>query len=74
MAAKGSDKDLYFVAVKLFLRDKDKLLITHDIYGAWDLPGGRLRKDEFDKPLAAVIKRKVIEEIGKRAKYKLANR
>jgi 8-oxo-dGTP pyrophosphatase MutT (NUDIX family) len=71
MTAKGSDKDLYFVAVKLFLRDKNKLLITHDIYGAWDLPGGRLRKDEFDKPLSAVIKRKVIEEIGVKAKYKL---
>ncbi len=32
------DKDLYFVAVKLLLRDGDKLLITHDIFGVWDLP------------------------------------
>lgn len=65
------DKDLYFVAVKLFLRDEDKLLITHDIFGSWDLPGGRLRKDEFDKPLEQVIERKLNEELGGTVKYKL---
>ena len=27
------DKDLYFIAVKLFLRDGRMLLITHNIYG-----------------------------------------
>lgn len=52
-------KDLYFVAVKLFLHDNEKLLITHDIFGAWDLPGGRIKKDEFDAPLESVISRKV---------------
>ena len=71
MDKSSSEKDLYYVAVKVFLRHKDKLLITHDIYGAWDLPGGRIRKDEFDKPLSAVIKRKVIEEIGRKVKYTL---
>jgi 8-oxo-dGTP pyrophosphatase MutT (NUDIX family) len=65
------DKDLYFVAVKLFLRDGDKLLITHDIFGAWDLPGGRIRKDEFEKPLDAVIARKIYEELGPEAKYEV---
>lgn len=46
---KGAEsRDLYFLAYKLFLRDGDKLLITHDIFGAWDLPGGRVRKNEFD--------------------------
>jgi 8-oxo-dGTP pyrophosphatase MutT (NUDIX family) len=63
------DKDLYFVAVKLLLRDGDKLLITHDIFGDWDLPGGRIRKNEFDKPLDDVIKRKMIEEIGQGVRY-----
>jgi hypothetical protein len=38
------EKDLYYVAVKLFLRNENKLLITHDIFGDWDLPGGRIRK------------------------------
>jgi 8-oxo-dGTP pyrophosphatase MutT (NUDIX family) len=67
------EKDLYFVAVKLFLRIGDKLLITHDIFGSWDLPGGRIRKDEFDKPLESVIKRKVIEELGPTVRYQLGD-
>jgi 8-oxo-dGTP diphosphatase len=65
------DKDLYFVAVKLLLRDGDKLLITHDIFGAWDIPGGRIKKDEFEAPLESVIKRKIEEELGPEVKYKL---
>lgn len=65
------EKDLYFVAVKLLLRDGDKLLITHDIFGDWDLPGGRIRKDEFDKPLESVIERKIKEELGPGVRYEL---
>lgn len=63
------DKDLYFVAVKLLVRDGNKLLITHDIYGAWDLPGGRIKKDEFKTSLDAVIERKMIEELGEDFRY-----
>lgn len=65
------NKDLYHVAVKLLLRDGDKLLITHDIYKAWDLPGGRIKKDEFDKPLEGVIERKMNEELGGDIQYEL---
>ncbi len=65
------EKDLYFVAVKLFLRNKNKLLITHDIFGSWDLPGGRIKKDEFEKPLELVVSRKVREELGPNLKYEL---
>ena len=68
-----TDKDLYFVAVKLFLRDNDKLLITHDIFGSWDLPGGRIKKHEFSRPLAAVIDRKISEELGLDVTYKVGN-
>ena len=64
-------KDLYFVAVKLFLRRDNQLLITHDIFGAWDLPGGRIRITEFDAPLENVIKRKVKEELGASVEYEL---
>lgn len=63
------DKDFYFVAVKVFLRDKNKLLIIHDIFGQWDLPGGRIKTDEFNTPLEAVIKRKMKEELGEEVKY-----
>jgi len=68
---KAPEKDLYYIAVKLFLRDGNKLLITHDIFGDWDLPGGRIRKDEFNKPLESVIERKINEELGTEVKYQL---
>jgi len=65
------EKDLYFVAVKLLLRDQNKLLITHDIFGDWDIPGGRIRKEEFNTPLESVIARKMEEELGPDVKYSL---
>lgn len=67
--ASGVEKDLYYVAVKLLLRWGDSLLITHDIFGEWDLPGGRIHKNEFDKSLESVIKRKVIEKLGSEIQY-----
>ena len=63
------EKDLYFVAVKVLLRDGNKLLITHDIFGDWDIPGGRLKKNEFDTPLEDVVKRKMSEELGDDLQY-----
>jgi 8-oxo-dGTP pyrophosphatase MutT (NUDIX family) len=63
------DKDLYFVAVKVFLRDNNKLLIIHDIFGDWDLPGGRIKKDEFSISLDSVIHRKIKEELGDEIHY-----
>jgi len=65
------EKDLYYVAVKLLLRDGQRLLITHDIYGDWDLPGGRIRKDEFNSSLESVIERKTNEELGDNISYEL---
>lgn len=65
------EKDLYFVAVKLLIRDGNKLLITHDIFGSWDLPGGRIKKDEFKASLPSVIERKMKEELGADFKYSI---
>ena len=64
------DKDVYFVAVKVFLRDGSKLLIIHDIFGSWDLPGGRIKPDEFNIPLEQIIKRKMKEEVGGEVVYR----
>lgn len=64
-------KDVYFVAVKLLLRHGDKLLIIHDIFGDWDLPGGRIKKEEFEAPLESVIVRKMHEELGGNVSYTL---
>jgi hypothetical protein len=60
----GNEIDVYFVAVKALIRDRSKLLITHDIFGDWDIPGGRLRKEDFDAPLEAILERKLGEELG----------
>lgn len=71
MDADNKLKDLYFVAVKLLLRDGDNLLITHDVFGSWDIPGGRIRIKEFNSPLEAVATRKMREELGDDVKYTL---
>ena len=62
-------KDVYFVAVKALVKKDNQLLITHDIFGSWDLPGGRIKKDEFKKPLEEVLQRKIKEELGDKFKY-----
>lgn len=59
------DKDLYFVAVKVFLKNKNgELLILKDKFGDWDIPGGRLREMDFKTPLEKVAERKIKEELG----------
>jgi len=62
-------KDLYFVAVKVFLERDGKLFIFKDKFGDWDLPGGRIRKDEFQTPMEDIIKRKMSEELGDDIEY-----
>ncbi len=64
---------MYFVALKLFLGDGDKLLITHDIFGSWDLPGGRFKKNEFEASFESVIARKMQEELGDAVRYEVTS-
>jgi ADP-ribose pyrophosphatase YjhB (NUDIX family) len=65
------NKDLYYVAVKLFLENDGQLFIFKDAWGDWDLPGGRIRKHEFETPIEDVIKRKMHEEVGEQVVYEL---
>ena len=65
-------KDVYFVAAKLFLEDgKGNLLISKDRFGDWDLPGGRLRENDFEIPIEDIVERKVREELGDEVTYSL---
>ncbi len=65
-------KDLYFVAVKVFLEnEKGEFLITKDSFGCWDIPGGRLRPEDFDVALEDVIARKMKEELGDEITFEL---
>jgi len=65
------EKEKYFVAVKIFLERDGRFFICKDVYGNWDLPGGRIKKDEFNTPLDQVIKRKMFEELGNEIKYEV---
>ncbi len=65
-------KDIYFVAVKVFLRNiNGQLFIFKDRFGDWDLPGGRLLSSEFKTPLSKVVVRKIKEELGSAVKGEL---
>jgi 8-oxo-dGTP pyrophosphatase MutT (NUDIX family) len=64
-------KDTYFVAVKAFLEREGKLLILRDKFGDWDLPGGRIKPDEFEVPLEDILRRKMWEELGEGIRYEL---
>jgi len=66
-------KDEYLVAIKILLRDGDKLLVTKDSYGAWDIPGGRIRKDQFDVSDEDILAEKVRVEIGPQVRYELGD-
>jgi 8-oxo-dGTP pyrophosphatase MutT (NUDIX family) len=66
-----TQKDTYFVAVKVFLEKDGKFLVLKDNFGDWDLPGGRIKKDEFDTPMPDVIARKIREELGDDVQYAL---
>ena len=68
---KTEEKDTYFVAVKIFLEKNGKLLIIKDNFGDWDLPGGRIKKDEFETSLEKIIERKMLQEVGPAAKYSI---
>ncbi|MEX0918303.1 MAG: NUDIX hydrolase [Candidatus Paceibacterota bacterium] len=66
------EKALYFVAVKILLRDGDKLFLIKDVFDdGWDLPGGRIKHDEFDTPLLDIISRKMNEEVGTEVRYEI---
>jgi 8-oxo-dGTP pyrophosphatase MutT (NUDIX family) len=64
-------KDTYFVAVKVLLRRDSDLLITHDVFGDWDIPGGRIKPDEFETPMEDIVARKIQEELGNKVLYEL---
>jgi 8-oxo-dGTP pyrophosphatase MutT (NUDIX family) len=65
----------YHIAVKAFIRNGDKLLICKDAFfedesiPEWDLPGGRINKEEFLISFEDILKREINEEVGD-IKYK----
>jgi hypothetical protein len=73
MDKNNKHKELFFVAVKVFFTFNGKLLVLKDKFGQWDLPGGRIKINEFNKPLSAIVKRKIREELGQQINYQVNN-
>lgn len=69
-------KDFYHVSLKIILKNQQgqglilRVLNSGSFAGYYDLPGGRIDISEFRTALPKIIKREIIEEIGK-IKYKL---
>ena len=64
-------KDEYLVALKLIVRDGDNILIMKDAFGNWDIPGGRIRRDQFGTPYEIILREKIDVELGTGFQYEL---
>ena len=64
------NRDSYQVSLKtILINNKDEVLILNghpqgSFAGFYNLPGGRIDKDEFTKPFLEIIQREAKEEIG----------
>ncbi len=62
----------YQITLKLLLKKNDKYLFLRNQSGKkYDLPGGRIDKDELRLSLDKILKREVVEELGKDLEYKI---
>ncbi len=66
-----SYRDLWYVALKVFLERNGQFFIFRDKYGDWDIPGGRIQRHEFGVSFERIIARKLQEEVGPGVRYRL---
>ena len=60
----------FHVGFKAFIANGEKLLILQDASeGMWELPGGRVEKQEIFKPAAEILARETAEELGEQFEY-----
>lgn len=65
------ENDFYQISLKMFLKnDKSEILLLEanlegSFAGYYDFPGGRIDTDEFTTPFYDIIKREIMEEVGK---------
>lgn len=70
---------LFQISLKVLLRNsKGRILILRSKPGSmlrksWDFPGGRIDTHELRRPLAALLKREVREEIGNKVRFTFHN-
>jgi len=61
----------FYVGLKAFISNGDKLLILQDDEGFWELPGGRIEKNEIFDGLEKPLRREVAEELGDAFQYEV---
>ena len=54
---------VFFVALKIMLWNRGRILILRDTRGL-DFPGGRIDNTEYETPLERIIAREIREELG----------
>lgn len=61
----------FHVGLKAFIANNEKLLVLQDAEGLWELPGGRVEKQEIFNPLKDILAREVAEELGTQVHYEI---
>ena len=67
----------FHVSLKLVFKDKDERILilkmpeNSSMAGFYDLPGGRIKKEEKESPFLEIIKREIHEELGNKIIYKI---
>jgi len=69
MAKEKREHQTFHVGFKAFIGDREKLLILQDEEGMWELPGGRVEKQEIFKPSKEILARETAEELGDQFEY-----
>ncbi len=59
------------VSIKLLLRNGEKILFLESSTqpNKYDLPGGRINVEEWEKSFTEVLMREIIEELGEQVRY-----
>ena len=69
MVKQKREHQTFYVGLKAFIADEEKLLILQDQEGFWELPGGRIEKNEIFEKLEKPLRREVAEELGDNFQY-----
>ncbi|MFA6376219.1 MAG: NUDIX domain-containing protein [Candidatus Paceibacterota bacterium] len=68
----GNELASYQVSLKVLLKKDGVYLFLRDAEsGFFDLPGGRINRDERNVPLEKILQREIAEEIGGNVQYKI---
>lgn len=59
----GQNDQSFYVGLKAFVGDGNKLLVLEDKHGQWELPGGKI---QIGEDISDALNREIKEELGER--------